>query len=199
MDWVAVGLCADVPAGTVVPRRVDGTDLAIWCSAAGVYHAWGDRCPHRGMRLSYGFVRGETLACIYHGWQYDDAGACAYIPAHPKLVPPKTICAQTHTCVAQDGMIWVALKPVTDAPPPSEGRVPVRSIDVGCPATDVAASLGAPLAPLMVLAGTHDLAFALQPMTQSTCFVHAFAGADQDLPLVSRHLEEMRTTLEVAA
>lgn len=50
-------------------------------------------CPHRGMRLSLGFIRGDQVACLYHGWHYD-AGQCRYIPAHPQLTPPETIRVQ---------------------------------------------------------------------------------------------------------
>ena len=37
-----------------------------------------DRCPHRGERLSGGQVRGEGLACPYHGWTWapDGTGHC---------------------------------------------------------------------------------------------------------------------------
>lgn len=196
MDWVAVGLCADIPAGTVVPRRVAGTDLAIWCSTAGRYHAWGDRCPHRGMRLSHGFVRGERLACIYHGWHYDGDGACSYIPAHPKLKPPSTICVQDHACRQQDETVWVALEPTAADIPRIGSRRPVRSMDVTVAAEDVAGQLGHSLSPLIVIGGAHDLALALQPSTKNTCMLHAFAGVDQDRIKVSRHLEQIRAGME---
>ena len=63
----------------------------MWRDSDGVAHVWEDRCPHRGMRLSLGFVRGDQIACLYHGWRYDAAGQCRYIPAHPQLTPPETI------------------------------------------------------------------------------------------------------------
>ncbi|WP_227269723.1 Rieske 2Fe-2S domain-containing protein [Roseobacter weihaiensis] len=198
MDWIAVGLSVDVPAGTVVPRRVNDTDMAIWCSAAGKLHAWGDRCPHRGMRLSHGFVRGETLSCIYHGWQYGMDGTCSYIPAHPQLEPPKTICARSYACNEQDQMIWVALAPTQAKTPDAEGRRPVRSLEITLPVAKVAEGLGHPMSSLMVLGGVYDLAVALQPSTQHSCVLHAFAGADQERKQVSRHLEKMRAELESA-
>ena len=199
MNWVAVGLCADVPPGTVVPARVSHTDLAVWCSAEGKYHAWGDRCPHRGMRLSHGFVRGETLACIYHGWQYDDDGTCRYIPAHPKLDPPKTICAREYVCKYQHETIWVALEPTGATIPDVGERRPVRSLDVTASAGDIAKRLGQTASSLVVVGGPHDLALALQPATDDSCVVHAFAGWDQDRKTVSRYLEQLRADLEAAA
>ncbi|MEM1129007.1 MAG: Rieske 2Fe-2S domain-containing protein [Pseudomonadota bacterium] len=198
LDWVAVGLQMDVPHGTVVPRKVRDIDLAVWCSRAGVYHVWGDRCPHRGMRLSHGFVRGETLACIYHGWQYDQNGSCAYIPAHPNLTPPKTICATSHTCRTQEGIIWVAFEPTAAPPPETGGRVPVRSLEVSRSAPAIAADIGHDLSPLIVLGGSHDLAIALQPSSDDRTFLHAFTGAGRDRKAASRALEDLRCDLEGA-
>ncbi|MFK7882245.1 Rieske 2Fe-2S domain-containing protein [Roseobacter sp.] len=196
MDWVAVGLRTDIPAGTVAPRRVGDVDLAVWCSASGVFHAWGDRCPHRGMRLSHGFVRGETLACIYHGWQYDESGSCAYIPAHPILTPPKTICAQDYACMEVDGMVWIALQPTSEAPPSLGGRLPVRSLEVATSAEVLASKLKCTPASVIVVGGVFDLALALQPRGNTSCMLHALANPDQDLKQVSRHLEKMRKELE---
>lgn len=198
MSWVAVGLQSDVPAGTVVPRRVSQTDLAIWRSAAGTFHAWGDRCPHRGMRLSHGFVRGETLACIYHGWQYDKDGACAYIPAHPDLTPPKTICAASYTCTDKDGLIWVALEDTKEPVPETGGRVPVRTMDVAMSAVALAAQLDMATAPVLTLGGPMDLVLTLQPVDADSCMIHALVGAGHDRKAASRHLEDLRTELEGA-
>ena len=82
MAWTAVCIAADLPAKVVMPSVCDGTDIAVWRSASGQLAAWADRCPHRGMRLSHGFVRGEALNCIYHGWTYGADGGCTRIPAH---------------------------------------------------------------------------------------------------------------------
>ena len=199
MDWVAVGLCDDVPERTVVPRRVINTDLAIWCSTAGVYHAWGDRCPHRGMRLSHGFVRGETLSCIYHGWTYDGDGACVSIPAHPDLIPPKSICAAHYDCKVEGETIWVALQPTQAMLPSLGARRAIRSLNVALSAETVAARLDQPFESVITLGGVHDIALAVQPSTDANCLLHAFADPDQDRKSVSQALEQLRNKLEAAA
>jgi phenylpropionate dioxygenase-like ring-hydroxylating dioxygenase large terminal subunit len=44
-----------------------------------------DRCPHRGVALSLGKVTPEgTLACPFHGWQFDGCGACVRVPLLPE-------------------------------------------------------------------------------------------------------------------
>ncbi|MGI9416458.1 MAG: Rieske 2Fe-2S domain-containing protein [Geminicoccaceae bacterium] len=114
--WTPVALSSDLPKGGVLRTFVDGRDLAVWRSRSGVVRAWDNRCPHRGMRLSFGFVRGESLTCIYHGWQYGIDGVCRYIPAHPDLTPPATLCTTAFACVEGRGLIWASLAANEDAP-----------------------------------------------------------------------------------
>eukprot|EP01032_Pedospumella_encystans_P034979 gene34979-39556_t len=50
--------------------------LALWRDIGGQAHAWEDRCPHRGTRLSLGTQQGDTLRCAYHGWRFGASGKC---------------------------------------------------------------------------------------------------------------------------
>lgn len=116
---------------------VDGHPLAVWRGEDGAPNVWQDRCPHRGMRLSFGFVRGNTLRCIYHGWGYEAGGQCVSIPAHPALTPPKTICATVFPSKARYGLLWTNLAAEPAAPLPDfgadEGWHPIRSLYVNRP------------------------------------------------------------------
>jgi len=68
-----------------------------------------DLCRHRGTQLSLGRVCGARLVCAYHGWQYDDAGRCVHIPAHPDQSPPSTACLEGFACAERAGLVWVRL------------------------------------------------------------------------------------------
>ncbi|MDQ0456862.1 Rieske (2Fe-2S) protein [Rhizobium paknamense] len=128
--WTPIALSADVPALTVMPARLGGETVALWRSAAGQVTVSADRCPHRGMRLSHGFVRGEALSCIYHGWSYATSGQCLKIPAHPGLTPPDAIRVETYAVTERDGMIWAAnVRPSSQAPDLSD-LCPLRSLSV---------------------------------------------------------------------
>ncbi len=105
----------------------------MWRDNSGVAHVWEDRCPHRGMKLSFGFVRGDHIACLYHGWQYDTAGRCRYVPAHPDLEVPATITVPVFAAAEACGMIWTCAEPEAARPaaPADAGEViPVRSLYV---------------------------------------------------------------------
>lgn len=126
--WVPVALTDDVPRTAVVPAWIPGFEIALWRSASGRLAASQNRCPHRGMRLSHGFVRGEKLSCIYHGWNFGLDGACVRIPAHPDLTPPATINSQNKTVAEVGGIIWVCSDSPTSSPPVFRKLAPLRSL-----------------------------------------------------------------------
>jgi hypothetical protein len=82
------------------------------------------------MRLSHGFVRGEALSCIYHGWSYSLSGACVRIPAHPDLLPPETIRVAVQQIEEAGGILWAAVGQPTTQPPQLDELVPLRSLSV---------------------------------------------------------------------
>lgn len=106
--WIPVALSADIEAGTSAGTLVNGEERVVWRDEKGEIHVWEDRCPHRGMRMSFGFVRGDHIACLYHGWRYDTGGQCRYIPAHPDLDVPQTIKVPTFAATERAGIIWMA-------------------------------------------------------------------------------------------
>ena len=141
--WYPVALSGGVPTGTSNGTHLLGEEIVVWRDGEGAPHVWEDRCPHRGMRLSFGFVRRDRIACLYHGWQYGTDGRCLAIPAHPDLKVPPTITVWKHSCHEALGMIWAHLREATDPlslPDDIDGGafLPVRSIHVDCPAETLA-------------------------------------------------------------
>lgn len=163
LQWVPVALSDDLPASRVM-RAVIGQDepldLAVWRSQSGKVHAWNNRCPHRGMRLSFGFVRGERLSCIYHGWQYGEGGACQHVPAHPEMVPPVSICATTFGCTEADGLIWVSPKHEDEPDIAVHGGEAIRSIAINADVSNITSCFSAlpfPLDEVGVDEGTYKI------------------------------------------
>ncbi|WP_241385279.1 Rieske (2Fe-2S) protein [Rhodococcus sp. CH91] len=127
--WTPVALARDIETGTASGTTVDGQSVALWRGTDDAVHAWADRCPHRGMRLSFGFVREDRLVCLYHGWQFDGAGACRHVPAHPRMEPPKTVTPHRYRAVESAGLVWVASTDAEGAPDvPDTAITPVRSV-----------------------------------------------------------------------
>jgi nitrite reductase/ring-hydroxylating ferredoxin subunit len=128
-NWHPVGLSHSIEAGSSAGTRLFGQELVVWRDSSGAAHVWEDRCPHRGMKLSFGFVRGDHITCLYHGWQYDRGGYCQYIPAHPDLEVPKTIKVPVWVTRELGGMIWTTLSENPfPMPDDHEPTVPLRSL-----------------------------------------------------------------------
>ncbi|WOI56443.1 Rieske (2Fe-2S) protein [Palleronia sp. LCG004] len=190
--WQPAALSQDLPPATVIPTRCGAHEIALWRSASGRIAAWQDRCPHRGMRLSHGFVRGEMLSCIYHGWRYDGSGTCRKIPAHPGLEPPTSIAVPTFSVAERDGVVWIAADPSAPEPPALPGDLhPLRSLPVERPAGDLGEGW-----PVALGEGLFAL---IQPIDAGTSMVHALVSPDTDARAASRRLEQLRRTFEAEA
>lgn len=138
--WTPIALSRDLPVGMTRAVKLDGAELVAWRGTAdGPAHVWEDRCPHRGMRLSLGFVRNNGLNCLYHGWEYGPSASCRRIPAHPDLVVPPTIKARAYDAAEAGGLVWVK-QGATEAPLPELALLsPLASLAVDAPAPAEAA------------------------------------------------------------
>jgi phenylpropionate dioxygenase-like ring-hydroxylating dioxygenase large terminal subunit len=118
-DWHPVAISAQIATGALTATDLLDTRLALWRDSGGVLHAWEDRCPHRGTRLSMGTLENDTLRCAYHGWRFGSDGRCQHIPALPAL-NRSNLKAQVASYRVQEcyGLVWVCLgTPAHDAPP----------------------------------------------------------------------------------
>ena len=126
--WHPVAAEAEL-GGAPLALRLLGTDLVLWRNAFGV-HAFDDRCPHRGARLSLGRVVGDALQCAYHGWCFDGGGRCTRVPALPGFAPPAGHGVPSWQVAVAHGLLWVARDPHEPAPPALPG-LPVRRVACG--------------------------------------------------------------------
>lgn len=119
-DWHPVAFSHQIAAeGSGTPMLATDlleTRVLLWRDSGGVLHAWEDRCPHRGTRLSLGALHDDAVRCPYHGWTFGKQGRCTRIPA----LPDAPLKAQVAVYHAQEkyGMAWVCLgTPAHDSPP----------------------------------------------------------------------------------
>lgn len=216
--WFPLALSRDIAPGTSAGTRVNGKEFVVWRDENGTAHVWEDRCPHRGMKMSFGFVRGDHIACLYHGWQYDTAGQCRYIPAHPDLDVPKTIRIPRFAVAEAGGIIWGCPdSEETDVPAPElPGAVtPLRTIFADCPASFLVERIamtafenatpkvtGAPGRIVNILLCDADLTAAVQPIADRESALHiVVAGAPEPVRMkqLSLWAEQLRRDAEEAA
>ena len=139
-DWHPVAMSAALEPGAITSAKLLGMELALWRGSDGVVHAWEDRCPHRGTRLSVGRFVGDGIVCAYHGWRFEADGHCSSIPALPAFTPPAKACATAFKAVERYGLVWVCLgNPACDVLPFPEYDDP-HLRKVVCGPYDVASS-----------------------------------------------------------
>lgn len=79
----------------VIYRKEDGTAVALF-----------DSCPHRFAPLSRGKVKGDRIACGYHGLQFDGSGRCVLNP-HGRGAVPAALSIRSYPLIERYGMNWV--------------------------------------------------------------------------------------------
>ncbi len=79
--WHPIAPVESVAKGEAKPIRILCEDLTLYRGASGKPYLVGGRCPHRRTLLHTGWVQGEKLRCMYHGWRFDGAGQCDEAPA----------------------------------------------------------------------------------------------------------------------
>jgi phenylpropionate dioxygenase-like ring-hydroxylating dioxygenase large terminal subunit len=82
--WHPIGLSHDLAPGKACPVRILSEDLTLYRGTSGKAYLVGGRCAHRCTVLHTGWVQGEDIRCMYHGWLYDGTGLCTEIPAEKR-------------------------------------------------------------------------------------------------------------------
>jgi phenylpropionate dioxygenase-like ring-hydroxylating dioxygenase large terminal subunit len=188
MGWVPIALGRDVPKGTTRAAIVEGKELVIWRGGDGTAHVWEDRCPHRGMRLSFGFVRENALNCLYHGWQYGAGASCQRIPAHPDLTVPPTIRANAYEAAEAGGMVWVRLGDEGEFPTLPEGT-PVASLAVETSSFEEPPLFALPVEDATMHVGWHRV-------SENKVMLHGVIEPGGNVAAALRALRDLRKGLE---
>lgn len=186
--WFPLERSVHVQGAQVVKAFLQGQEIALWRAASGTVQAWENRCPHRSVRLTLGFVVENTLVCRYHGWRYRTDGRCESVPSTPTLAPPPAACARSFMCRETDGLIWVSLSLTPRGYPPTLPdldacrsfvlKVSLDALTAGLRDAGFLADVGS----LITWRGTGDyggpLTLLLAPQTESTTLVHLFIPAE---------------------
>lgn len=118
-DWHPVAISSNVVLGKLEATTLLDTPVVIWRDAEGEIHAWEDRCPHRGIKLSLGGIETKGVVCPYHGWVFGSDAQCCHVPALPDADAQKINAkVKTFAVKEQYGLVWVCLgTPVLDVLP----------------------------------------------------------------------------------
>lgn len=103
--WHPVARASEVSAARPRRARLMDQPLVLFRSGDQIV-VFRDRCPHRGVPLSYGKVEDGTLACPYHGWRFGPDGRCIEVPGSSVCANVSAVRLPTHEAA---GLIWTSL------------------------------------------------------------------------------------------
>ena len=113
--WMPVGAETEFDDKAIRPARLMGEDLVLYKDLSGKYGLVGRHCPHRRADLSYGFVEDCGIRCNYHGWLFDENGACLEQPYDDVAMPAGKFKSQidltSYPVRAHAGLLWAYMGP----------------------------------------------------------------------------------------
>jgi 5,5'-dehydrodivanillate O-demethylase len=113
--WMPVAGASELDAKPVKPLRILGEDLVLYRDRGGRYGLIARRCAHRGADLSCGTVEETGIRCFYHGWKFNEQGACIEQPYEDIASPnPKSRAGcdiAGYPVRALAGLLWAYMGP----------------------------------------------------------------------------------------
>ena len=106
--WQPIFRSRDLDAGRATVVRVMSENFTLYRGATGTPHLVAHRCPHRGVQLSVGFVEGDDVRCLYHGWKFGADGRCIERPGELRK-DGANIAIPRYPTGEFCGMIWAYL------------------------------------------------------------------------------------------
>ena len=86
-----------------------GENYAIYRGPSGEAQVIAYRCPHRGAQMHLGWVEGDEIRCVYHGWKFDRCGQCIEQPAEEAGFARKV----KHRRLIRRANIWTSCSPIS--------------------------------------------------------------------------------------
>jgi len=111
--WWVAGRSDELEDGKLVSRKLLGTDVLLYRKSDGSVAAMEDRCIHRGLPLSMGWLDGDKIVCRYHGFKYSHEGKLVEIPTQERC--PKRGALRTFPIVERAPFLWIWMGPEGEA------------------------------------------------------------------------------------
>lgn len=132
--WHPVWRSQDLAPATALPVRIMGEDFTLYRGEGGTPHAVAQRCAHRRTILSAGFVEGDCIRCLYHGWKYDSGGQCVGQPAELGEAFAEKVRIRAYPTHEYLGLVFVYMGDGAPPPPPRfpEFEAPGGLVNANC-------------------------------------------------------------------
>lgn len=111
--WQPIAPSAQLDERQVLRLRLFGEDLVLFKDGSRNLGLLSRRCPHRGADLSRGWTEKRGIRCGYHGWVFDERGACIEQPFEQAAGGGFCERVQTTSYPVRElhGLLWAYLGP----------------------------------------------------------------------------------------
>ena len=113
--WHPIAGASEFDKTPIKAVRLMGEDLTLYKDLNGTYGLVDRHCAHRRADMSYGFVEQTGIRCNYHGWRYDESGACIEQPyedtAHPNTRLKERCSIKAYPVKEVAGLLWTYMGP----------------------------------------------------------------------------------------
>lgn len=93
VGWFQIGWSAEIPSGAVKPLKYFNQDLVAFRTENGQLAVLDAHCHHLGAHIGFGGkVKGNCVACPYHGWEWATDGRNVRIPYQDRPVNKRLAC-----------------------------------------------------------------------------------------------------------
>lgn len=107
-QWYVVLRSSELKQGKPIGVTRMGEKMVFWRDSSGKPVCQVDFCPHRGVMLSLGALKGDNIQCPFHGFEYDSTGRCTLVPANGvAALVPQALKVVTYTAREAHGYIYI--------------------------------------------------------------------------------------------
>ncbi|MBI67376.1 MAG: (2Fe-2S)-binding protein [Chloroflexi bacterium] len=85
--WHPIAAVSQMNDRSTKPIKLLGEELILYKDNSGTYGLVDNYCPHRRMGMVYGIPTDDGIRCPYHGWMFNETGACLEQPYEATEAP----------------------------------------------------------------------------------------------------------------
>jgi 5,5'-dehydrodivanillate O-demethylase len=121
--WYPIATVSQMKDRDTLPIKLLGEELVLYRDLSGTYGLLSAYCPHRHMSMVYGMPDKCGLRCSYHGWLFNEQGACIEQPYEeaedPQARFKNKVATTAYKVEVMGGMIfgYMGPKPAPVLPP----------------------------------------------------------------------------------
>ena len=103
--WYVCAWPQEIVSDAILARTICDQAMVFYRIDNASVAALEDRCCHRQMPLSKGWLEDGTVRCGYHGLRFDAFGKCVEIPGQANIPPRAKV--RSYPTIIKHGWVWV--------------------------------------------------------------------------------------------